>query len=128
MRCRASPGPLAVLTAARDERKTSLALLLRPTRMQNKPSLIAAIAAAIASAAHTKAAHAPGSWRTCQQDEDCSPIITCGFCCAGDAINKQSVQSYQDLYARECRNRRPPRPCVFRKSVCKQGVCELQRQ
>ena len=91
------------------------------------PLAVVVIAAVISVVATAKDLDVPSLWRTCQRDSDCSPITRCGSCCGDDAINKEKIEDYADLYRQECQNARPPCPCYYRKPVCKQGVCELGR-
>jgi hypothetical protein len=66
----------------------------------------------------------PGEWKACTQDSDCSFTAGCGDCCRQTTINAQWVEAYEKLSQDQCKiPRRPPCPCVYRKPVCNQGVC-----
>ena len=77
--------------------------------MQKKlaPLAVVVIAAVISVVATAKDLDVPSLWRTCQRDSDCSPITRCGSCCGDDAINKEKIEDYADLYRQECQNARP---------------------
>ena len=71
------------------------------------PLAVVVIAAVISVVATAKDLDVPSLWRTCQRDSDCSPITRCGSCCGDDAINKEKIEDYADLYRQECQNARP---------------------
>ena len=97
--------------------------------MQKKLAVLAVVipAAAVSVIAAANDLTVPGSWRNCQRDSDCSLIVRCGSCCSDDAINKEKIEDYRDLYRRDCRNPRPLCPCAYRETACKQGVCQIAR-
>jgi hypothetical protein len=79
----------------------------------------------MSAVATAKDGDVPSSWRTCHQDSDCSLIVRCGSCCPDDAINNEKIEVYRNIYRQECKNPRPPCPCVYRKAICQQGVCDI---